>query len=62
MVKLIMILSMSEKFLLFSPSKEIEKVNKESVKQAQIINTVTNEKLINEVILKDKKITLNTLF
>ncbi|NBM31297.1 hypothetical protein GWI69_01195, partial [Proteus sp. G2664] len=38
----------------FSPSKEIEKVNKESVKQAQIINTVTNEKLINEVILKDK--------
>lgn len=38
----------------FSPSKEVEKVNKESVKQAQIINTVTNEKVINEVILKDK--------
>ncbi|NBL77640.1 YopB/SseC family type III secretion system translocon subunit [Proteus sp. G2672] len=38
----------------FSPSKEVEKVNKENVKQAQIINTVTNEKLINEVILKDK--------
>ncbi len=38
----------------FSPSKEVEKVNKESVKQAQIINTVTNEKIINEVILKDK--------
>ncbi|WP_162556774.1 type III secretion system translocon subunit SctE [Proteus sp. TJ1640] len=38
----------------FSPSKEVEKVNKESVKQAQIINTVTNDKLINEVILKDK--------
>ncbi|WP_337236551.1 type III secretion system translocon subunit SctE [Proteus faecis] len=38
----------------FSPSKEVEKVNKESVKQAQIINTVTNEKLINDVVLKDK--------
>ncbi|WP_337241867.1 type III secretion system translocon subunit SctE [Proteus faecis] len=38
----------------FSPSKEVEKVNKESVKQAQIINTVTNEKLINEIVLKDK--------
>lgn len=38
----------------FSPSKEVEKVNKENVKQAQIINTVTNDKLINEVILKDK--------
>ncbi|CRL63838.1 type III secretion system translocon subunit SctE [Proteus penneri] len=38
----------------FSPSKEVEKVNKESIKQAQIINTVTNEKLINEVILKGK--------
>lgn len=37
-----------------SPSKAVEKVNKESVKQAQIINTVTNEKVINEVILKDK--------
>ncbi|MEQ4924323.1 type III secretion system translocon subunit SctE [Proteus hauseri] len=41
----------------FSPSKEVEKVNKESVKQAQIINTITNEKVINEVILKDKNIT-----
>ena len=40
-----------------SPSKEVEKVNKESVKQAQIINTITNEKVINEVILKDKNIT-----
>ncbi|WP_235378977.1 hypothetical protein, partial [Proteus faecis] len=38
----------------FSPSKEVEKVNKQSVKQAQIINTVTNEKLINDVVLKDK--------
>lgn len=43
-----------KKISTFSPSKEVEKVSKENVKQAQIINTVTNEKVINEVILKDK--------